>query len=160
MAPGCRGRAPKRRCAIVGPMTLSRRLPTPTFERIERAWRGQPIEAPDEPEGPPPPPPLSATARRLNWALATAAIGLCLFAIAGFVLTIRPEARIAALGAATLVLALVGLKGRRVLGLAFRGRFIARREREPVLYWASLVLLGLWGAFLVCVAAWSLTVPR
>ena len=43
----------------------------------------------------------------------------------------------------------VGLKTGRTLGVAFRSRFIARRECEPRLFGCSLMLFGLFGTFLV-----------
>jgi hypothetical protein len=135
-------------------MTNPRRgPPPPTFARIERAWRGQSIDAPDKPEGPPPPF-ASLMARRINWALAATMIGLCLFAAAGFVLPIRPDAIFGALGGASLDLALLGLRTHRIIGVTFRGRFIARREREPWLYWSSLGVFGLWGPIMLWLA-WS-----
>jgi F0F1-type ATP synthase membrane subunit c/vacuolar-type H+-ATPase subunit K len=47
------------------------------------------------------------------------------------------------------VIIAVGLKTGRTLGVAFRGRFIARRESEPGLFGCSLLLFGVVGAFLV-----------
>ncbi len=43
----------------------------------------------------------------------------------------------------------VGLKTGRTLGIAFRSRFIARRESEPGLFGCSLFLFGLAGLLLV-----------
>ena len=74
--------------------------------------------------------------------------GLSLYAGAGILIPIPPASIFAALAAAALILALIGLRTHRIVGLAFRGRFIARREREPVLYWASLILIGLLSAIL------------
>jgi len=39
----------------------------------------------------------------------------------------------------------------KTLGVAFRSRFIARRRQEPALYWASLTIFSVAGAFLVFV---------
>jgi ABC-type uncharacterized transport system permease subunit len=47
----------------------------------------------------------------------------------------------------------IGLKTRRIVGIAFRSRFIARREHEPVLYWASLFLFAGLGVFLAYAVA-------
>lgn len=79
----------------------------------------------------------------------------CLY-IAGFVALIAQasaELTFVAIGSANLMAALVALRTWRVLGIAFRGRFIARREYEPGLYWASIVLLGSSGSFLLFVVA-------
>jgi hypothetical protein len=135
-------------------MTSSRRrLPHPTFERIERAWRGRPIDGPDELDETPAPP-LSKSARRLNWTLATVIAALYLFGVVGFFFPIEPLAMMTAVGCANLLVVVVGLRTGRIIGLTFRSRFIARREREPVLYWSSLALIGLWG-LLVLWAVWS-----
>ena len=40
----------------------------------------------------------------------------------------------------------IGLKTGRTLGVAFRSRFIARREREPGLFGCSLLLFAALGA--------------
>jgi hypothetical protein len=141
-------------------MAISRRLPELTPARIERAWRGQPIDAPDDPEGPPPPPPLSNTARRINWALAIAVGVLGLVVAAAIMLRLSLAVSFGALGAAFVVLALIALRTQRMVGLTFRSRFIARREREPVLYWSSLILLAGWGAFVASISFWSLIGAR
>lgn len=47
------------------------------------------------------------------------------------------------------VIVAAGLKTGRTLGVAFRSRFIARRESEPGLFGCSLLIYGLFGAFLV-----------
>jgi hypothetical protein len=54
------------------------------------------------------------------------------------------------LAAACICLAIVavGLKTGRTLGVAFRSRFIARREKEPRLF-GSLLLFGVIGAILI-----------
>lgn len=132
-------------------MTDSRTPPRPTLAQIERAWRGLPIVGPEEDEGPPPPV-LSPVARRNNWLLAALAVGLCVFAGVGGALSIPAQFVIGLVGAALLMLAMIGLRTQRMLGIAFRGRFIARREREPALYWLSLALIGFIGVFL-CVGA-------
>lgn len=46
------------------------------------------------------------------------------------------------------VIVAVGLKTGRTLGVAFRSRFIARREREPGLFGCSLLLFAALGGFL------------
>lgn len=54
---------------------------------------------------------------------------------------------VAAAGAC-FAIAAVALKTGRVLGLAFRGRLVARRQQEPILYWGSLAMLTAFGSFL------------
>jgi len=49
------------------------------------------------------------------------------------------------------LIVIVGLKTGRTLGVAFRSRFIARRESEPGLFGCSLFLFGLAGLFLTYV---------
>ena len=78
--------------------------------------------------------------------------GLGLFAAARVVFPYPPAEMFAALGAASLLLALLGLRTHRIVGLAFRGRLIARREREPLLYWASIIEIGLASAILWAMA--------
>lgn len=41
-----------------------------------------------------------------------------------------------------------GLRTGRTLGIAFRSRFIARREHEPTLYWVSLTMFAAIGLFI------------
>jgi hypothetical protein len=41
----------------------------------------------------------------------------------------------------------------RIIGVAFRSRFIARREHEPGLYWASIAVFAFFGGIAaLCVA--------
>ncbi|OGN52122.1 MAG: hypothetical protein A2352_07565 [Caulobacterales bacterium RIFOXYB1_FULL_67_16] len=47
------------------------------------------------------------------------------------------------------VIVVVGLKTGRTLGVAFRSHLIARRESEPGLFGCSLLIFGVFGAFLV-----------
>ena len=54
---------------------------------------------------------------------------------------------LAAAGACFLIVGL-GLHMGRVPGIAWRQRFIARRESEPYLYWFSLSIFAAVGAFL------------
>ena len=122
----------------------------PTLAQIEQAWRGQAVTvgaADDLPE----PPRLSTVARRINLGLLIlaaslyAATGLCLVLQAHF------EIVFVGVGLANLLVCAYALRSRRILGIAFRSRFIARREREPVLYWASLSLFAMSGTFLLFV---------
>jgi hypothetical protein len=55
------------------------------------------------------------------------------------------------LAVAAVCLAVVGfaLRTGRILGIAFRSRFIARREHEPALFWISLAIFAAFGAFLL-----------
>jgi hypothetical protein len=57
------------------------------------------------------------------------------------------------LAAAAICFTVVGiaLYTGRVPGVAWRGRFIARRESEPKLYGCSLAIFAAFGAFLVIV---------
>ena len=48
------------------------------------------------------------------------------------------------------VIVVVGLKTGRTPGVVFRSRLIARRESEPGLFGCSLLIFGVFGAFLVC----------
>lgn len=57
------------------------------------------------------------------------------------------------IGSANLVAALAALRTWRVLGVAFRGRWIARREYEPGLYWASVARFGVSGGLALFVVA-------
>lgn len=41
------------------------------------------------------------------------------------------------------------------LGIAWRGRIIARRDREPKLFGCSVAMFAALGAFLVFVVAWT-----
>lgn len=133
-------------------MTVSSPEPSsrPTLAQIERAWRGPPTW-PDDDAGPPPPA-RSHRARQIDRALLL--VVACLFALAGAGLVFPLSARVifSALGAANVLGVLVGLRTHRMLGIAFRSRFIGRREREPVLYWASLAMVAIVGAFLVFIA--------
>lgn len=79
--------------------------------------------------------------------------GLYLAGLIALVAQAPAELTFVAIGAANLVAALAALRTWRVLGLAFRGRFIARREYEPGLYWASIALLGVSGGFLLFAVA-------
>jgi hypothetical protein len=125
-------------------------LADPTPAQIEQAWRGQPITV-DAARDLPAPPHLSKAARRINlWLLVFAA---SLYAVAGLCLAFQTSAEIVfvGVGLANLLVCVYALRSHRVLGIAFRSRFIARREREPVLYWASLSLFAISGAFLLFV---------
>jgi hypothetical protein len=55
------------------------------------------------------------------------------------------------LSVAAILFAIValGLGTGKTLGIAFRGRFIARRQHEPRLYWASLAIFALFGLVLI-----------
>ncbi len=54
-----------------------------------------------------------------------------------------------AVAAVCLTVVATALRTGRILGIAFRSRFIARREHEPALYWISLAMFAVFGAFLV-----------
>lgn len=43
----------------------------------------------------------------------------------------------------------------KTLGVAWRGSFIARREREPKLFGCSVTMFAAFGAFLVFVVIWT-----
>lgn len=79
--------------------------------------------------------------------------GLYLAGVLALVAQTRAEPTFVAIGSANLVAALAALRTWRVPGIAFRGPFIARREYEPGLYWASIALLGVSGGFLLFVVA-------
>lgn len=53
-----------------------------------------------------------------------------------------------AIAAACFAVVGVALRTGRILGIAFRSRFIARREHEPVLFWLSVTMAGVLGLFL------------
>lgn len=53
------------------------------------------------------------------------------------------------IAAACFVIVAAGLKTGRTLGIAFRSRFIARRESEPYLFGCSLFIFGTVGALLL-----------
>jgi hypothetical protein len=119
----------------------------PTLEQIEQAWRGLPIKA--TADGLPAPPQLSKTARRVNWAIL--ALAGTLYVTGALCLALQvPSGLIffGAVGLANLLVCVHALRSRRILGIAFRGRLIARREREPGLFWASLALFAIFGALL------------
>lgn len=122
----------------------------PTLAQIEQAWRGQPIRA--IAEDLPAPPQLSETARRVNWAI-LALVG-ALYATGALCLALQvPSGRIffGAVGLANLLICVHALRSGRILGIAFRSRLIARKEREPVLFWASFVLFATLDAILLLV---------
>lgn len=54
-----------------------------------------------------------------------------------------------AIAAICFVVVAVSLRTGRTIGMAFRGRFIARKEKEPGLFGCSIILFGLFGLFLV-----------
>ncbi|MFZ0267999.1 hypothetical protein [Caulobacter sp.] len=56
-----------------------------------------------------------------------------------------------ALASVCFLIVALGLKTGRTLGVAFRSRFIARRENEPGLFGCSLLLFGAVGVFLTYV---------
>jgi hypothetical protein len=56
-----------------------------------------------------------------------------------------------ALASICFLIVVIGLRTGRTFGIAFRSRFIARRESEPGLFGCSLVLFGLVGVFLAYV---------
>ena len=118
----------------------------PTPAQIERAWRGQPLTV-DAAKDLPAPPRLSTAARRINLGLLI--ITASLYAVAGLCLALQPRAFFVAVGIANLFVCVHALSSHRILGIAFRSRFIARREREPVLYWASITLFATSGALLL-----------
>ena len=60
------------------------------------------------------------------------------------------------IGFANLFVCAHALRTRRIYGIAFRSRFIARREFEPVLYWSSLAIFAISGAFLASIAVASI----
>jgi hypothetical protein len=128
--------------------------PEPTPAEIEAAWRGKPVEQFPEPglRGAPRPAPTEL-GRSINRALLILMACLYSAALVALVAQAPAELTFVALGSANLVAALVALRTWRVLGIAFRGRFIARREYELGLYWASIALLGVSGAFLLFVGA-------
>jgi hypothetical protein len=125
-------------------------LPEPTLAQIERAWVGKPIAKPEEdPHALPPAP--SKVAARVDLALLV--VFVCLYALAavGLVFQVGPELVFGAVGAANVAYAIYAFRTHRILGVAFRSRFIARREREPGLYWASMALFAVSGAVLLIV---------
>lgn len=122
----------------------------PTLAEIEVAWRGKPLEQPaeDARRGPARTPPTKS-GRSINRALLILMACLYLAGLIALVAQAPPGLLFVAISSANLVAALVALRTWRVLGIAFRGRFIARREYEPGLYWASVILLGASGGLLL-----------
>lgn len=126
----------------------------PTLAEIEAAWRGKPLEQSVEqpPRGPARTPPTQS-ARLVNRVLLILMACLYVAGLVALLAQVPAELTFIAVGSANLMAALVALRTWRVLGLAFRGRLIARREYEPVLYWASVMLLGVSGGFLLYAVA-------
>lgn len=46
-----------------------------------------------------------------------------------------------------------GLKTGKILGIAFRGRLIARRKEEPGLFGCSIMVFAVFGLFLIFIVA-------
>lgn len=62
----------------------------------------------------------------------------------------RPSLVFITIAAASFIVVAIALKTRRMPGLTFRSRFIARRDQEPWLYWSSIgavIVLGLISLF-------------
>jgi hypothetical protein len=148
---------------MVASMTSPPQRPAaePSLADIEAEWRGKPV-------GPSATTargfsdqswPVSRLARRINVGLLVLLASLYAVGFIGLVSQASPALIFTAVGSANFVSVLVALRTRRVLGLAFRGRLIARREHEPVLYWASLALFAITGGFLLFAVAAVLLSP-
>jgi hypothetical protein len=125
----------------------------PSLAEIEAAWRGNPIDQLNERGSSDQTPTASRMAGRINLGLVVLLVCLYAAAFIGLVSQTSPALIFIAAGLGNLVSVLVALRTRRVLGIAFRSRLIARREREPGLYWASLALFAITGGFLLFVVA-------
>ena len=123
----------------------------PTLAQIEQAWRGERITGDVASDLPAPPPRASRTARWINAGLLVFAASV--YAAAGLSLVLQAHGEIvfAGVGLANLLVCVHALRTHRILGIAFRSRFIARRELEPGLYWLSLAIFAISGAFLLFV---------
>jgi hypothetical protein len=130
-------------------MTARPDLPTPTYAQIERAWAGKPIDGPDLDDDSPGPERSNAEGL-VDLALLALTPLLFLFGLVGLIVSLEPRLAFAAVGAGCWTGVAVALRTHRMLAVSpIRSRLIARREREPFLYWSSVVAAAGWGALVL-----------
>jgi hypothetical protein len=114
----------------------------PEIAQIEQATRRQPIVASTADENP-------RFDRRVNIAILALTAALYTAGALGLVFQAGGFAVFGSVGLANLLVCVHAQRTRRILGIAFRSRLIARREREPILYWMSFLLFAISGVFIL-----------